>query len=73
MSCDSDFRTDYEKQAFVVPIGSRCTFRGTAGKTVAVWWSNFENHYPRKELSREPEYSFTARDNCNVVPEYPAD
>ena len=73
MSCDSDFRTDYEKQAFVVPIGSRCTFRGTAGKTVAVWWSNFENHYPRKELSREPEYSFTAWDNCNVVPEYPAD
>ena len=73
MSCDSDFRTDYEKQAFVVPIGSRCTFRGTAGKAVAVWWSNFENHYPRKELSREPEYSFTAWDNCNVVPEYPAD
>lgn len=73
MSCDSDFRTDYEKQAFVVPIGSRCTFRGTAGKTVAVWWSNFVGHYPRKELSREPEYSFTAWENCNVVPEYPAD
>lgn len=73
MSCDGDFRTDYEKQAFVVPIGSRCTFRGAEGKTVAVWWSNFVGHYPRKELSREPEYSFTAWENCNVVPEYPAD
>ncbi len=73
MSCDGDFRTDYEKQAFVVPIGSRCTFRGAEEKTVAVWWSNFVGHYPRKELSREPEYSFTAWDNCNVVPEYPAD
>ena len=73
ISCDGAYRIDQEKQAFVVPIGSRCTFKGIGGKTVAVWWSNFIGHYPRKELSREPEYSFTAWDNCNVVPEYPAD
>lgn len=73
ISCDGAYRIDQEKQAFVVPIGSRCTFKGIGGKTVAVWWSNFIGHYPRKELSREPEYSFTAWENCNVVPEFQID
>ena len=36
-------------------------------------WSNFIGHYPRKELSRKPEYSFTAWENCNVVPEFQID
>ena len=47
--------------------------QGIGGKTVAVWWSNFIGHYPRKELSRKPEYSFTAWENCNVVPEFQTD
>ena len=55
---------------YTSPIGSRCTFKGIGGKTVAVWWSNFIGHYPRKELSRKPEYSFIAWENCNVVPEF---
>lgn len=73
ISCDGAYRIDQEKQAFVVSIGSRCTFKGIGGKTVAVWWSNFIGHYPRKELSREPEYSFIAWENCNVVPEFQID
>ena len=73
ISCDGAYRIDQEKQAFVVPIGSRCTFKGIGGKTVAVWWSNFIGHYPRKELSRKPEYSFTAWENRNVVPEFQTD
>lgn len=34
ISCDGAYRIDQEKQAFVVPIGSRCTFKGIGGKTV---------------------------------------
>lgn len=73
ISCDGAYRIDHEKQAFVVSIGSRCTFKGIGGKTVAVWWSNYVGHYPRKELSRETEYSFTAWENCTVAPEYRTD
>lgn len=70
---DKGYRTDPEKEAFIVPPGSRCTLRAVAGKTVAVWWSNKVNHYPRKELSREPAYSFTAQTNFNAIPEFQTD
>lgn len=72
ISSDKGYRIDAEKQAFAVPPGSRCTLCGTAGKTVAVWWDNYTGHYPRKELSREPEYTFTARENLKAIPEYKA-
>lgn len=70
---DKGYRTAPEKEAFIVPPGSRCTLRAVAGKTVAVWWSNKVNVYPRKELSREPAYSFTAKANFNAIPEFQTD
>ena len=67
---DNGYTTDSSKQAYIVKPGSRCTISAAADKTFVAWWSNYVNHYPRKKLSTVSDYSFTAKANTTIVPEY---
>lgn len=67
---DNGYTTDSSKQAYIVKPGSRCTISAAIGKTFMAWWSNYVNHYPRKKLSTASDYSFTAKANTTIVPEY---
>jgi len=71
LSCDKGFKINADKQAFIVPPGSRCTVSGK-GQVVSKWWSNHENVYPRYVVATGNSYTFTATANRTLIPDYGA-
>lgn len=69
---DKGFKTDNAKQAFIVPPGSKCSISGKIGMLVTTWWSNPENVLPRRIVSTDNPYDFTATANRTLIPGYDA-
>lgn len=68
-TCDNPYTVDYDAEAFVVPVGSRCTVGlNRTGPVFRGWYDTFSAG--GSLLGTEDEYTFTATRDCIVMPRF---
>lgn len=68
-TCDHAYRVDPDREAYIVPYGSRCTLTA-APSILFTGWYDARDAATRRLLTAERSYAFTATENRIVIPGY---